>query len=243
MASVQKTSTVLYEVQQACILLSLQAPIGVYDVTDETALLMGAAVNLAGIMVNDAHDWQGQRGAIAFAGDGVTTEYDLPANFGRFVDGTGWSNAIKQPVIPLNAQQWAAAQAWVGSMYINPACRILGNQLVFMSPPASGDSITFEYVFATWVQDGVDPAVFKQYATLNADVPLFDWLLMVHAIRAKWLELKAMDNSGAMIDFTERFAQLTQNEILAPVLSLNGVRGGFRYLDGIYNVPITGYGA
>ena len=244
MAALQKTGTVLYEVQQACKLLSLAPPIGVYDVPDENAIVMGVAVNLAGIMVNDAHDWQQQRAPITFTGDGTTTDYDLPANMARFVDDTGWSSSMMRPVVPLNPQQWAMAQAWTaGSFYINPACRIIGNQLRFLTAPASGEVITFEYILATWVEDGATPGLFKQYATLNADIPLFDWLLMALAIRAKWLELKSMDNSAAMNDFLDRIKQLTQNEILGPTLSLNGgLRNGFRYIDGC-NVPITGYGS
>src|SRR5262245_42805842 len=98
MASVQKQNTTLYAVQTACKLLSLSPPTGVFDNADETAILMGVAANVAGIMVNDARDWQMQRRPISFAGDGSATAFDLPADFARFVDNTGWSNAMSRPV-------------------------------------------------------------------------------------------------------------------------------------------------
>src|SRR5215510_8048094 len=110
MASLQKLDTVLYEVQQACIQLSLPPPTGVFDSFDETAQLMGSVANLAGIMVAEAHDWQQLRKAYSITGDALRTAWDLPSDFSRFVDGTGWSLGMRRPVAVLNPQQWYSVQ-------------------------------------------------------------------------------------------------------------------------------------
>ena len=243
MASLQKLDTVLYEVQQACLQMSLPKPTGVYDITDENVLLMGSVVNLAGIMVAEAFDWQALRKPFSAVGDGTRTTWDLPADFSRFVDDTGWSKAMRRSVYVLNSQQWAAQAHWLSPVALSPSCRIIADQLAFMVAPAVGEEIVFEYVDANWVIDAENPTLYKQRADKNADKPRFDWLLMVLAIKLKWLEQKGMNTTAAQLDFNERFIQLTQRDQMGQVLTLSGpVPGAMRYLDGFSNVPESGYG-
>jgi len=241
MAAVHQTDTILYEVRQAALQLSQTPPIGVYDSQDELAQLMGSLAPLAGMMVNDAYDWQSQRLTFTATGDAVRTAWDMPADFARFVDETGWSSSFLGPVTPLNAQDWALGKAWSTTYFTQMACRIRNDQLQFMSAPALGQVITFEYVNRNWVKDADDPLTLKAKTDKNGDIPVFDWLLMVLALKVKWLETKRMDNTGAMADFNDRLRQLNGNEILGARLSLNGRRAPMRYLDGC-NVPPTGFG-
>ena len=244
MSALQKQDTILYEVQQACIQLSLPKPSGVYDITDENVMLMGSAVNLAGIMVGEAFDWQQLRKPFTATGDGIKTAFPLPADFSRFVDGTGWSTAIRRPVVVVNPQQWATIASWVPKVTITPMARIFADQLQFLTPPAVGDTITFEYIDANWVIDGTVPTTFKQRADNNADIPRFDWLLMVLAIKLKWLEMKGLSTAAVQSDFNDRLQQLTQRNQMGQTLTLSGaVPGGYRYLDGYSNVPDTGFGS
>lgn len=242
MPSIQKIDTVLYEVQQACIHLSLPPPTGVYDSQDENAQLMGSVANLAGIVIADAFDWQQLRKTFTATGDGVQTAWDLPADFGRFVDGTGWSLAMRRPVLVVNAQQWALAQSWIPKLTINPTCRIFADKLQFLTPPATGEVITIEYIDGNWVIDADDPMLLKSRADKNGDKPRFDWLLMVLAIKIKWLEQKGMNTLAAQSDFNDRFNQLTADDQMGQTLTLSGpVPYGDRMIDGS-NVPFTNFG-
>lgn len=243
MASLQKLQPILFEVQEACKQLALPVPAGVYDVTDSTAQLMGSLANLAGILLNDQFNWQDLQKDFTVTGDNNTTIYDLPTDFSSFVDNTGWSQAIRRPVVVLNAQQWAAIASWLSqSFYVNPACRIYQNQLQFISAPPAG-TITFQYRVANWVIDGNNPTLYKAIITQNSDVPRFDWLMMVLALKVKWLEQKNMNTNAAQSDLQDRYFQLTQKDELAPTLTLSGpVPGGFRYLDNFYNTPDTDIG-
>jgi|SRR5215831_19056234 len=244
MASVQKLDTVLYEVQQALLQMSQPPPNGVYDSGDENALLMGSVVNVAGIMVGEAYDWQQLRKTFTATGDAVRTAWDLPPDFSRFVDNTGWSTSLRRPVVVINPQEWASINSWMSQSFaINPACRIMGDQLVFLSAPPLGDNITIEYIDANWVIDADDNTILKQKASKNADMPRFDWLLMVLALKMKWQEAKGLSTVAAQSDFNDRFLQLTQRDKIAQVLTLSGpVPGSFRYLDNWYNTPDTGMG-
>ena len=244
MPYLQQPKTILFEIQQACLQLALPKPAGVYDSLDETAQLMGAVANLAGILLTDNFSWQDLQQKFSITGNGVQTEFDLPDDFACFVDNTGWSMALRRPVLVLNPQQWAAISAWLSqSFYINPACRLYQNKLQFMSPPPDTAPITFQYKIRNWVIDGDDPALFKDMLTKNTDSPRFDWMMMVLAIKTKWLEQKGMNTAAAQSDLNDRYLQLTQKDEVAPILQLSGpTPGSFRYLDNLYNTPDTNIG-
>lgn len=244
MAALQKTQTILYEVQQACLQLSLGSPAAVYTSQDETALLMGSLANLAGTLLSDNYDWQDLQDVFPCVGNGITTQFPLPTDFGAFVDNTGWSNAKRQPVVVLNAQQWAMVSSWLSnSFFVNPACRIYQNQLQFMSPPAVGETVSFQYRICNWVYDADAPTTTKSLLTKNGDVPRFDWLMMVLALKLKWLEQKGMDTTAVQSDLNDRYLQLTTKDQTAPILPLSGpASGNMRFLS-LYNVPDTGIGS
>lgn len=245
MASLQATNTILYEVQQACAQLSLTPPTGVFDSLDETALAMGALSNLAGILLADSFEWEHLQETFTVTGNGVKTAWDLPTDFGAFVDDTGWSAAVRRPITVLNNQQWAAISSWLSqNFFINPACRIYKNQLQFMSPPANLDVITFQYRVRNWVIDADVATTTKSVINKNGDIPRFDWLMMTLAIKTKYLEGKGFDTNAAQADMETRYQQLTQKDQLAPVLYLNGgASGSFRYLDNQFNTPDTNLGS
>lgn len=243
MATLQKYKQVLGIVQDACKQLDLAVPNGVYNVQDGHSIVMGSSLNLAGTLINSAYCWQQMKRTFTCLGDGVRTHFDLPANLDRFTDNTGWSSAIRRPVVVLDDQQWAEIASWLSqSFYVNPACRIIADQVEFMSPPASGDRVTFQYQMATWVIDGNDNSILKIEATDNSDIPMFDATLMVLAVKIKWREIKGFDTAAVQSDFQDRLFQLTNNNSFAPILTLSGpMPGGFRFLNG-YNAPDTNYG-
>lgn len=240
----QLRENVLYIVQQACIQMSLPTPLGVYDSQDDTALLMGSAVNLAGIMCSDAFDWQMLKNELVLTGDGVRTTYDLPDDWSRAIGNTGWSTAIRRPVTILGDVAWSAIASWLSqSFFVNPACRIYQDQFQFMSPIPNLETVTFTYMRNNWVQTAASAAVRTSKATANGDIPLFDWLLMALAVKVKFRELKGFDTTAVQQDFLDRLQQLTNKDELGTDLPLSGVAmGGFRMLDNFYNTPDTNIG-
>jgi hypothetical protein len=167
----------------------------------------------------------------------------LPADFAKFVDNTGWSHALRRPIMVVDAQQWAAIQAWISqSFYMTPACRIRDDKLEFLSAPPAGGRITFQYKIRNWVIDG-DSQEVKDVINKNSDVPRFDWVMMTLAIKVKWLEQKKMDTLAAQSDLNDRYNQLTQKDSVAPTLNLSGpANSGFRYMDSLFNSPDTNVG-
>src|SRR5690349_21235167 len=54
------------------------------------------------------HDWQNLEAVMNFVGDGVTAEFDLPANYGRQVNQTQWATSDNRPMMgPDSPQMWS----------------------------------------------------------------------------------------------------------------------------------------
>jgi hypothetical protein len=233
-------ATILQETQDALIQLSQPKPVGVFDSTDKNAILMGSLGNMIGPQLQ-IFPWQQFRSTYDVVGDSVETAFDLPIDYSRIVDGTGWSSAIRRPVVIITAQSWAAIEAWIGqSFYVNPAARIFDDKIHFISPPAIGDTISFEYVSKNWVLDE-DDTTKKYRLENNGDKPLYDSQMFMLALKLKWAGNKGLPTQEYQQDFDERFGQMLQSNQTATNLSLNGGLGGWRYLNG-WNLPNTGYG-
>ena len=243
MSALYTYAPILTCVQDACTRLNLVKPTGVYDSNDENAIFMGSIANEIGPMLQDVFPWQQFRVEWSLAGDASRAAWDLPADFSRIIDDTGWSQSKRRPVIVINAQQWASIKSWLSqSFFVNPACRILNDQLQFMTAPDAGEVITFEYISKDWEIDG-DTATKKNRLSKNSDTPMHDSLLFTQALRIKWLENRVMNTTAVQQDFNERFKELTSRNQMAQTLSLNaGSYMGFRYLDNLVNTPDTGLG-
>jgi hypothetical protein len=206
---------------------------------------MGSYANLIGPMLAEGYDWQQFNKTFTVNGDGVLKSFDLPVDYGEFVDDTGWSLTNRRPVIIINEMQWASIEAWLSQSYfVNPACKIDADKLNFITAPALGEVITFTYTSSRyWVQDGTNPSTFKEALTSNADVPQFDQLLFTIALRLKWQEIRGMPTAQAQTEFDTRLDQVIGRGAMAGTLSLNGGTGfGFRYLDNWVNSPDTNFG-
>lgn len=235
---------ILEQVQDACLQLNLVKPTGVFDSDDENALIMASCANYVGPMLQDVWEWQQFYKPFSLTGDGTKVQFDLPSDFSRFTNDTGWSLSKRRPVIIMNQAQWAAIKSWLSqSFFVNPACMIMQDKLQFLTAPAASEEITFEYTSKMWVQDGGDPAIFKESLQKNSDIPLHDSVLFTLAMKVKWLETRGMNTQGAQQDFNERLKQLQMRNNMAQSLSLNGGSfTGFRYLDSYWNAPDTNLG-
>jgi hypothetical protein len=242
MAALYTYAPILKCVQDALAQLAQESPLSAFGSADEHAKLMVSYANQIGIFLTESEDWQQLITLLTLTGDSVRTAFDLPADMSRIISDTGWSAAHRRPVVVVNAQQQAEIRAWAsGSFFVNPACRLMGDQLVFLTPPATGEVITFEYISKNWVLDG-DAVTLKSALVTDADTPRFDSVLFTIVLKLRWLQARGMPTGSVQDEFNRRYLQVTSRDNMAQVLSLNGgTMVGMRYLDG-YNVPDTGLG-
>ena len=73
--------------------------------------------------------------------------YDLPEDYDRFVQGTGWDRVESRPLTPLNAQQWQEWKSGLVQAEVWKQYRVKGvdgARKIFINPTPSTSQCTFE---------------------------------------------------------------------------------------------------
>ena len=175
---------------------------------------------------------------------GDTNIYDLPENFQSMIDQTGWNLTTDEPIIgPLTAQEWKAVEgSGNADNLIRYAFRIVTSRIhLFPIDPIVGTELEFEYMSRYFVQDAVDPLLFKANFTAGGDIILFDRTLITRYLKTMWLAAKGFDTTASQSALDQVFGNLTGKDKGARVLDAGGGRQSIHYLDGT-NLPISGFG-
>ena len=234
------------------ILNDTAAEIGVSPVSDpfsssnQVFAQMKHILNSAGRELVRYHTWeQLQREHTITTLNTDSGDYPLPDDFSYMTDQTGWERKENVPLWgPLSAQDW---QYLLGrdlvSHTIYASFRIAqGLFRIFPQPPPDGLDIHFEYISRNWVEDGQSAGTFTSRTSTGSDKVLYEPILMVKLLKAKYLEAKGFDSTGARNDFGLEFGAITGQEKGAPILNAAILGREFPYLEPYRNLPDTGYG-
>lgn len=169
--------------------------------------------------------------------------YDLPDDFLRMIDQTGWERTNRNPIDSLSAQQWQYLKGRnliSETIYVN--FRIQQNQFtIYPQPVNSVFEIAFEYISKNCVVSSATGTNIDKVTT-GADVPLFDAYLLERLLKVKWYEAKGFDPTAAQNDLDEAFEQIVSADKAAPVLNAGGRGyGSSRLLTGC-NTSDTNFG-
>lgn len=187
-----------------------------------------------------AHDWQFLEATATFVGDGVTSEFTLPTDFGRVVNQTVWSSNNKLPMEgPLTAQSWGWVQFGIVSVGVFYRYRILHNKLAVFPTPAVGDEIKFYYIKKNWVLDG-DGVTYKDSTDGNGDTPLFDRSVLIKGLKVRLWGQKGFDTTLLTDEYNDVLdAEMAQNQA-AQAIRLAGSSDSI-LIDPRRNVPDGGW--
>jgi hypothetical protein len=191
-----------------------------------------------------------ERAASFTTAPGDTGNYDLPLDFGYMMDQTQWQKGVPGAAYPLlgpaSSQMWSyltASQLYNVTLYAwfrqNE-----GKLQLFPQPPPPDIPIQYQYISRNWVQDGASAPpdlVYKSSVSQASDVVQYDPILFIKGLKLAFLEAKGFDSSKAQDDYLITFDAIAGHDKPAPVLSLTGGMGGYRFLNGA-NVPETGFG-
>lgn len=169
--------------------------------------------------------------------------YQLPEEFQRFIDQTGWNRTQRMPLIgPVNAQGWQQLLVMTSAGVVDIMYRIVGDQLKMFPTPQAANTISYEFICDRWVsvQGETEP---QTTAPVNGEEILwFDRRLLVCGLKLRWLRAKGFDTAAVQDDYDRALSRAQGGDGAAPVLNLN--RQPFaanRALDAA-NVPETGFG-
>lgn len=214
-----------------------------YTSTDATVIHMRRLLKVAGRDLLRLHPWSHLRATHTFSTVVGTTQYDLPADFARLVDGTQWNRTEQEPLGgPNTSQQWQLLKAidTVGTRdYYH---RITANKFEVHPTPTVVDALAYEYQSLHWVQPDGETAPTSETPSAGTDTLWFDGHLLTRRLKVLWLEAKGFDSSAARAEYEATLAQAMGADGAAPVLRLDGQPMGlWRMLDE-ENAPETGYG-
>ena len=221
--------------------------IGEFEVPDsivgsgnETAKRMLALAKREGDLLARAHPWSRLATEYTFATVASQADYDLPAGFSRYLNGTWWDRVNRWPLFgPASPAQWQRLQSQTLTAGLRRWWRQRGGEmLLFPTPSANGDTIAYEYISTYWCQSAAGVA----QATWAADSDVFrlDERLLIMGLKWRWLQVNGFDYSEEKREYDDELEAAKSRDGGAQTLDLSAPR----YDDDLAyaNIPDTGIG-
>lgn len=197
------------------------------SIVDQIGTQSRSLMNALGDDLLRVNDWQFLEGEATITGDGVTTEFSLPADYARVVNQTVWSASDKLPGIgPVTPQTWGWLQHGLLSTSVFYRYRILSDKIAIFPTPTPGEEIKFFYIKKNWVRDQ-DGVTLKDQITVPSDVPLFDRSIMIAGLKLRLWGQKGFDTTILAQEFNFILEGYKSQNAGAEVVNLSGRDRGF----------------
>lgn len=225
--------------------IGLTAPTSILGNTDDTAVRVLAAAQVAGKRLHRKHNWVALVTEYTFSTVVDQPDYALPSDFGWLENQTLWDRTNYEKIRgPLSAQDWQnykssvlATSATIWSRY---RLRNVSGTVKFSLHPTPDAIVSqvFEYVSTNWCESSVGTGQASWQA--DADVGLIDEYLIERETKWRLLRSLGFTYDKEEIEAVEEFMTAKGRDGSAPVLSLETRRGP--HFIGPADVPDTGYG-
>lgn len=225
-----------------------------YQSADDAVRQMTVLLTTAGRQLVRLYDWQAlQKEHVIVTQASDTGRYDLPDDFDRMMDQTGWSRDQRVPLPgSVSGQTWQYLKGRnLVSSTIYMIFRNVDNQFwVYPQPPDAPVpfplTIAFEYMSRSWVIEadsvGGTPS-YTDRARASGDVLLFEPILISRLLKLLFREARGMESTGARNEFIRMFSQITGQDVAGESLNVANMSQPYPYLDMWRNTPDSGYGA
>jgi hypothetical protein len=205
-----------------------------YASTNAYFVQLRSLLKTAGDEIGKARDWTVLVKEATLTGDGVTTSFALPADFLRMKDDSGWNRSTGFSLGLTSSQQWQALKARTVTGTVTTRYRLQQGRMVFYEAPAAG-TVAYEYVSRYWVASDGASAADSYFPAASGDRVMFEPLMVMRLVKAKFLQAKGFDSSAAFAEYQQALNDAGNLEP-APTLSLHGGGYGDRLADGL-NFP------
>lgn len=201
--------------------LGLEIPGSLMDSTDKQAFQLLSLLNAAGNELVTYYPWE----QFVKQWNWNTVEgqdaYDLPSDWGYFVDQTQWDRTNHWPLLgPKSPQEWSWLKGGLLQAAPRMRYRIYGDQFYLHPVPGSSSfNIVMEYITKNWMTDSTG-ATPSDMITANGDIVQFYPWLMVKFLKLKFYQLKGFDTTAVTDDFMRVYNAMTGKSKGAPKLSL-----------------------
>lgn len=219
--------TFLKAAQSAAIRLGVKRPTSVFSSEGRFEQELVDLSNDVLTEIIKAHDWRDLVKQYQMVGDGVTTAFDLPADYDRMP-----KNA---DVGRMNWYTWGYVDApdlnfWNdlinGLASPSPGYWImLGGQMQFIPPVSADTTAEFYYISSAAVVDGTTSAKKSEF-TKDTDTFVLDEKLLTLGLIWRWRQMKQLNYAEDMKNYEIRLEQLSSEDKGARV-----IRMGNRIVD------------
>ena len=224
-------------INQAAVEVGLVEVVDAYASVDAHFIRLRGLLKTVGFDLCKRRDWKVLVKECTVTGDGTTTEFNLPADYLRMVDDSGFNRSSGWSIGLLSSKGWQYLKARSLTSTVTTLYRIIQGRIVFYQAPASGTVVAFDYVSRYWVKSsGASTADLYEPASAG-DVVMFEPDLVWRLLRTKFL---VVTGQAAADEYDKAVNDAADTEP-ARVLSLNGGADfDERLVDG-QNFPITGW--
>lgn len=225
-----------------------------YSSQDDLQVQMRVLLNQCGRELYASHQWNQfiSSATISTGADPSSTDptgfYDLPDDFGYFINSTGWTPTDAGMGLPLGGPLTEVQYAYLvatnlASSTIYVSFSQANGQIRVLPAPAPADiDITYQYMSNGWVHAAGDPTDRATLADAADDVIMFEPILISTMLALRYKQAKGLASKDTLEQFQSLYSLFTGANAAAPVLSLVN-RPTFPYIDPWNNLPQSGYGS
>lgn len=241
--------TLLSIVQDACAEIgAIAVPTAVINNSDETVARMFALIKREGEDLIKT-DWTILQRLHSFTTVDGTSEYSLPADYGRMIADTGWDRSNYEPIYgPISPVRWQEIKSGLlGSGVVGRRFRIVrsfvsGNARKFIIDPTpdstnDNETLAFEYISTYYCASSGGTAQAAWAA--DTDVPICDEELFRKGLVCRFKRSVGLDYASDAAEYAEMLAFKKAVDRPAPTLSIVP-RPSTRFLSP-WNLPESGY--
>lgn len=220
--------TLLSIVQGAALRCNLKVPAQAFSSTDENVLQIIAFAEDSGRELVERGDWNELKVKATVTGDGVSTIFALPSDWGRLCPSdkspVGALVSLSRPTIPLRGPVNDEALNQIKALTAFPAYpvwRFVNRNLEIWPALADGEVVSFWYFTRAWVisPQGIQSTRF----TSDNDASLIDEDLIMKGAIWKWKRAKGLDYQEEYTTYEREFGRLAGQQDNSRVISTSTI--------------------
>ena len=218
------------------------------------SIQMSVLATVAGRQLVKIFDWEIlQKEYTIVTQSSDTGKYDLPSDFDRISNMTGWSRDQRVPLpgsITGKTWQYLKGRNLVSSTIYMVFREVFGQFWVYPQPPDSNVpaplTVAFEYISRNYAIDadtvGSETPTYQDEFKKHGDLCIFDPLVLELLTKLRFKEARGMDTSAETQEWALFLSQIMNQDTAGYNINAAGARSPYPYLDPFRNLPDTGYG-
>lgn len=217
--------TVLSACQDALMRLVKYRPQSVFSSDDPTVQEVADLVNEVATFIMKKQDWQALTTIGVFTGDGVTQEFDKPADYDRMLvaseiqDNITWFwNFLHIPTV----DEWITLRNSNWNLISPGAWVLMGDKFRFNPAPPIGQKAEFPYVSNAYARS--ETTLPKSRFDADTDTFVLSDRLLTLGLVWMWRQQKRLDSSQEEVDFLTALSEEASRDGGARVIRNRAIR-------------------